>query len=609
MNDQQIVKQILQQIGGEKNVSSLVTSATQIVIEVKDKTKANKLALENTEGVISVEEINGQFLVKVEGPVENLLKEINKLGDFTDSNSDEEKETVMNKILGIIGGSFAPILGVLAGAGLLSALLAVLTMLGWVSSESGTYAILSAAGHAVFYFLPIFLGITLSIKLGANAYVGGTIGAALLEPHFTELIANGAKHVDFIGIPVVLMNYSSTVFPIFIAVSIYAVLEKFLKKIIYKDIQMFINPLISLVIIVPLTVLVFGPFGTYVGEGIGAVIEFLSSRSGLLTGAVLGAVWTFLTLLGLHWAVIPIAIANLANGPDPIVGMAAAAPFAQIGMAIAVLLKTKDKNLKTLAGSAIVPGALAGTTEIINYGILLRYKRTMVYVALAGAVGGAINGALGAKMTVFALPSLLSIPAFTPIGIYVIGITVALVLGFILTYVFGFEDKNNKVTSKSIFETSLISVKTETISSPLSGELVPLSQFNDPLFSTETVGKGITIEPEIGKVVSPADGVITTLFPTEHAVGITSEGGAEILIFIGSDTVNLKGQYFTSHIILGDKVKQGDLLIDFDMEKIKEAGFQVTTPVVITNTSQYLDVTHTNNATVRANEDLLTVIV
>ena len=609
MNDQQFIKKILQQIGGEKNVSSLVTSATEIIIEVKDKAKANQLTLGNMEGVISVEESNGQLLVKVKGSVENLFQGINRSGDIKDTNSEDKEGSIMNKILEVIGGSFAPILGVLAGAGLLSALLAVLTMLGWVSPESGTYAILSAAGHAVFYFLPVFLGITLAIKLGANAYVGGTIGAALLEPHFTDLIEKGAKHVDFIGIPVVLMNYSSTVFPIFIAVSIYAVLEKFLKKVIYKDIQMFINPLISLVIIVPLTVLVFGPFGMYVGEGIGAVIEFLSSKSGLLTGAVLGAAWTFLTLLGLHWAVIPIAIANLANGPDPIIGMAAAAPFAQIGMAIAVLLKTKDKKLKTLAGSAIVPGALAGTTEIINYGILLRYKRTMIYVAVAGAVGGAINGALGAKMTVFALPSLLSIPAFTPIGFYVIGIMIALVLGFIFTYMFGYEDKNKKVSTTSIFEKSLISVKKETIISPLSGAVVPLSKFNDPLFSTETVGKGIAIEPEIGEVVSPVDGFVSTLFPTEHAVGVTSEDGAEILIFIGIDTVNLKGLYFTSHVSLGDKVKQGDLLIEFDIEKIKAEGYEITTPVVITNTSQYLDVMHTNSTTVRANEDLLTVIV
>ena len=203
--------------------------------------------------------------------------------------SAEKKETIMNKILGAISGSFAPILGVLAGSGLISALLSILTTLGWLSPESGTYAILSAAGHAIFYFFPVFLGITLAIKLGANGYVGGAIGAALLEPHYTDLVASKAQDVTFLGIPVIVASYSSTVFPILIAVSIYSLLDKFLKKVIYKELQMFINPLISLVVIVPLTILIFGPFGTYVGDAIGMVIEFLSSKSGILTGAVLGA--------------------------------------------------------------------------------------------------------------------------------------------------------------------------------------------------------------------------------------------------------------------------------------------------------------------------------
>ena len=348
----------------------------------------------------------------------------------------EKKETVLNKILGAISGSFAPILGVLAGSGLLSALLAVLTMLGWMSKESGTYAILSAAGHAIFYFFPVFLGITLAIKLGANAYVGGTIGAALLEPHYTDLIANGVKNVDFIGIPVIVMSYSSTVFPILIAVSIYAVLDKFLKKVIYKEIQMFINPLISLVVIVPLTLLVFGPFGTYVGDGTRNGIEFLSSKSGLITGAVLGAAWSFLTILGLHWAVIPISDCKSCywRGSDHPDG--SCSTFCSNWIGIGVLLKTKDKGLKTVAGSGIIPGALAGTTELITYGILVRYKRTMLIVAIAGAVGGAINGTLGLKMTTFVLPSFLSIPAFSPMGLYVIGVLVALVLAAVLTLIF-----------------------------------------------------------------------------------------------------------------------------------------------------------------------------
>ena len=521
----------------------------------------------------------------------------------------EKKVTVMNKILGAISGSFAPILGVLAGSGLLSALLAVLTMLGWMSKEGGTYAILSAAGHAIFYFFPVFLGITLAIKLGANAYVGGTIGAALLEPHYTDLIANGVKDVDFMGIPVIVMSYSSTVFPILIAVSIYAILDKFLKKVIYKEIQMFINPLISLVVIVPLTLLVFGPFGTYVGEGLGMGIEFLSSKSGLITGAVLGAAWSFLTILGLHWAVIPLAIANLATGGDPIIPMAAAAPFAQVGLGIGVFLKTKDKGLKTVAGSGIIPGALAGTTELITYGILVRYKRSMVIVAIAGAVGGAINGTLGLKMTTFVLPSFLSIPAFAPMGLYVIGVLVALVLAAVLTLIFGYEDKNQKDSSKAMKELGLTRVKKETIASPLSGSIVPLSKVSDPLFATETVGKGIAIEPEKGEVVSPVDGVVTTLFSTGHAIGITSENGAEILIYIGIDTIHLNGQYYTAHVKQWDKVSTGDLLIQFDIEKIKAAGYDTTTPVVITNTPEYVDVESTKRTTIQAKEDLITVII
>jgi PTS system beta-glucosides-specific IIC component len=427
-----------------------------------------------------------------------------------------------------------------------------------------------------------------------------------LEPHFTDLITAKA-HVDFIGIPVLLMNYSSTVFPIFIAVAIYAVLDRILKKVIHKDLQMFINPLISLLIIVPLTVLLFGPFGTYVGDAIAALIKFLSAKSGLLTGAVLGAGWTFLTILGLHWAVIPIAIANLAKGPDPIIGMAAAAPFAQIGIAIGVFMKTRDKNLKTISASAVLPGLLAGTTELINYGIILHFKRTMLYVAIAGAVGGAINGALGAKMAVFSFPSLLSIPAFTPIGFYVIGIGVALVLGIILTYVFGFED--TKAASRLKAGASIPSVKRETIASPLSGEIVPLSKFPGPLFSTETVGKGIAIEPQVGKVYAPVNGSVFTLFPTKHAIGILSAGGAEVLIYIGVDTVKLDGQYFTAHVNQDDLVKQGDLLLEFDIEKIKAAGYEVTTPVVITNPNQYIDVEKTKAPTVAINDKLIEVIV
>jgi len=521
-------------------------------------------------------------------------------------NKEKEKDSALNRVLGKISGSFAPILGVLAGSGLITALLAVLTKAGWMSPKGGTYAIFSATGHAVFYFLPIFLGTTLAKKLGANPFVGGTIGAALLEPHFADLVKAGTK-VDFIGIPVLLMNYSSTVFPIFIAVSIYALLEHFLKKVIHKDFQMFVNPFISLMIIVPLTILIFGPFGTYVGDMIAALIKFLSTKSGILTGALLGAGWTFLTIFGLHWTIIPIVIFNLSHGGDPIMGMAATAPFAQIGIAIGVFLKSKDKNLKTLSASAVLPGLLAGTTELVIYGIILQFKRTMVYVAIAGAIGGAINGVLGAKMTAFAFPSILTIPTFTPMGLFIIGIGVALLLGIILTYVFGFEDK--KAASRLKAGVSVPSLKTELIASPVSGKVVSLKKFPGPLFSTEIIGKGIAVEPVEGKIYAPVDGTVFTLFPTKHAIGILSEGGAEVLIFIGVDTIKLHGQFFTAHVQQGDQVKQGDLLIEFDIEKIKAEGYDTTTPVVITNQNQYIDVEKTKKDSVHVNDRLIRVVV
>ncbi|RBW70055.1 glucose PTS transporter subunit IIA [Bacillus taeanensis] len=527
--------------------------------------------------------------------------------DTTIENNTQQEETIVNKILEAISGSFVPILGVLAGSGLISALLSILKTLGWISPESGTYAILSSAGHAVFYFFPVFLGITMANKLGANGYVGGAIGAALLEPNYTGLIASQAQDVSFLGIPVMLATYSSTVFPILIAASIYALLNKFLQKVIYQELQMFVNPMISLLVVVPLTILIFGPFGTYVGEGLSFVIQFLSDKSGLITGAVMGASWSFLTILGLHWAVIPIFLANLAaTGLDPISAMVAAAPFAQIGMGLGVFFKTQDKKLKTLAGSGLLPSALAGTTEIITYGFLVRYKRTMIIVGVAGAIGGAINGLLGVSGMAFALPSFLSIPVFTPVGLYLIGVLTSLVLAMVLTLVFGYESKRNKaLAEKTSKEFGIGKVKNELILSPLTGNVVPLNEISDPLFSTETVGKGIAIDPTDGEIISPVDGVITTLFPSKHAIGITSDDGAEILIYVGINTINLNGEFFTPHVKQWDRVNKGDLLIQFDIDAIKAAGYDIKTPVVITNTEEYVDVKPIKDGCVQANDGLI----
>ena len=352
----------------------------------------------------------------------------------------EPKQTVTQSVFKFISGSLGPLIPVFAGSATIKALLAILLMLHWLSPNSGTYLILTAAGNAVFYFMPILLGITESLAMGANPYIGGAIGAALLEPNFTGLLQHGSM-TSFLGIPVVLENYASTIFPIFIAIPIYAVFEKFLKKVIHRDIQLFMVPMLSLIIIVPLTAMVMGPFGTYAGQLVSTVVQFLFSKSGLLAGAVLGAGWTFLTVVGLHMALVPIAIYDISHGGDPIIATASAGVFAQIGLAFGMLIKAKDANLRSLAGASLIPGILSGETRPILYGLFLPYRRTFVIVAIAGAVGGAISGAASVKMTALAFPSFLSIPLFTPMLPYIIGMLVAFLGAMVLAILFGYEKK------------------------------------------------------------------------------------------------------------------------------------------------------------------------
>ena len=612
MSYQSLAKEIVQFVGGEQNIISVVHCATRLRFTLKDHSQADKKSLENSDGILSVVENGGQFQVVIGSHVSEVYKDVIKIanvGSTAKESSEKSKGNVIGKIFEVIAGSFSPLLGALAGAGMLKALLALLTMTGVLSAKSGTFFILSAAGNAVFYFLPIFLGITVATKLGANPYVGGTIGAALLEPNFTSLLQNTGDSTHFLGIPVVLMNYSSSVFPVFIAVSIYAVLDKFLRKTIHKDLQMFLVPMLSLLIIVPSTAIAFGPFGVYFGNSIGTFINFLYSESGTLTGALMGGSYTFLTLLGIHNGLAPFVLENLAHGGDPILALVSAAVFAQIGLAFGIFLKTKDKKVKALAASTLLPGLLSGITEPILYGLVLRYKRTIPYVAIAGVVGGGVSGLGGAKAMALVLPSALSLPIYSPLIPYIIAILSAFAITTILTVIFGYEDKKKIEVGENRVEAGQTIIKQEAIVSPLTGVIKPLADVDDPVFSSEAMGKGIAIEPTVGKAISPVNGTIATVFPTGHAIGITSDEGAEILIHIGINTVQLEGKYFSPVVKQGDRVNQGDLLFNFDIEKIKEAGYPVTTPIIITNTDRYIDIIDTNKEAVQEKEALLTLVV
>ncbi|MGL4521725.1 MAG: glucose PTS transporter subunit IIA, partial [Bacilli bacterium] len=447
-------------------------------------------------------------------------------------------------------------------------------------------------------------------KLGANPYMGGIIGAALLEPQFASLVETADK-TDFFGIPVLLMDYSSSLVPSFVAVLAYAQLEKFLKRHIYQDLQLFLVPMLSLMIIVPLTVIAFGPFGIYVGEMIADVINFLSDKSGILTGALVGGLMLFLIMFGLHWALIPMSIENLMNGGDPIDPMWAASTFAQMGIALGIFLKTKDKSLKSLAGSTSLTGFLSGVTEPIIYGLILRYKRTIPYVVIAGAIGGAFIGAFKGEANAFVLHSLFTLSgSMTPWFPYLITIIISVGVAAALTYFVGFENKEDEtqkeVEIKETNDTKL--VKQEKVMSPLTGNAIALSEVEDQVFASEAMGKGMAVQPTEGKVRAPFNGTVSALFPTKHAIGLTSKNGTEILIHVGLNTVQLDGQHFTAHVQPGDSIAQGDLLLTFDIKAIETAGYSCTTPVIVTNSADFMDIVTTSPQPIEAGQQLLTAV-
>ncbi len=604
---EKLASDILRLVGGESNVNSVVYCATRLRFKLKDEAKADQKAIEQTHGVLSVIKSGGQFQIVIGTHVPEVHKELSKIAHFAES-TEAVKESLVNRIFDVVSRSFHPLLGILAGAGMLKAILALLTMTHLMAADSSTYAVLAGAANSVFFFLPVFLGYTVANKLGASPFVGAAIGAALLEPNIRGLI--GAETApNFFGLPLLVVDYSSTVFPIFITILLFAWTEKQLKKWIHKDLQMFLVPMISLAVFVPLALLVFGPFGTYVGNGIGAGIGFLSSKSGLLMGAVMGAGWTFLTTLGLHWGLVPIIINGLSNGGDPLIGAAACAVFAQLGVALAVFIKSRDAKLKALAGSTFLTGTVSGVTEPIIYGILTRYKKTLVIVPAAGAIGGAINGALGAKGMVFAFPSFLSIPAFGPLPQYLIGTLAAFGLAIAAIMVLGYEDKKVALANETAAAANAAdSIKKEQVASPLTGAVVALKDVDDEVFSSGAMGKGLAIAPSIGKVYAPFNGTVSVLFPTGHAVGLKSENGAEVLIHIGMDTVKLNGQFFKANVKQGNVVKAGDLLVEFDIDQIKAAGYSLTTPIIVTNTDIYADIIETDVKTIKATENLLTLI-
>lgn len=615
-------KEIVRLVGGESNINSLVHCATRLRFELKDGSKFKKEDLEKLSYVLKVLISGGQYQVVIGPNVDNyydaILATTKIQGNKQSETMETEKVKISDRILKVISGAFSPLIPLMAGSGMIKALLTLFTTIGVMSDTGSTYLILSAAGNACFYFMPVFLGITISKQLKANAFVGGAIGAALLEPNFMGLI-DSADAVSFLGIPVTPINYSATIFPIFIAILVYAYLDKGLRKITPQSLQYFLVPMICLMLMVPFTVIAFGPVGTTIGNYVSDFVMWLFSLSGTLAGIVLGATYPFLTMLGLHWGFTPITLQNLdLVGGDIIEGVCVCAVWAQMGIALGAYLKAKKHSkLKSIAGPTFITGFFAGVTEPILYSIVMEYKRLMIVVAIGGACGGAIAGTLGVTMDAYVFHNIFSalVMSYSPIWAYAIAVIVSLIVATALTYVWGLNGldaekaKDLLPENETVEDTSNGIMRPVEIASPLDGKEIALKDVDDEVFASGVTGKGIAIIPENNTVLSPADGTVSVLFPSKHAVGITTKEGIEILVHIGLNTVMLNGEGFTTFVKQGDQVKKGQKLLEFDKDFITNKGCSLQSPLIITNADQFKDILIETKTEIRTGDIAMEVIV
>lgn len=647
-----LAKTIIKDVGGKDNVISVVHCTTRLRFKLKDEKKANDDALKDTDGVVTVVKAGGQYQVVIGNEVADVYEAVLKEGGFSgggqvaDDDLDDSNMSLMDKAIDLISGIFTPILGPMAAAGMIKGLTAMCASFGWLAKTSGTYEVLYAIGNGFFYFLPLILAITSAKKFKVDRFTAITIGAAMCYPAMVAMnsskkvlfdLFNGTflhsqVHATFLGIPIISMNYTSTVIPIILAVWFASVVEKWCKEWIPTVVKTFLVPFVTLLIVVPLTFLIIGPLATWIGNALAAITSAVYNFSPVLAGILLGGFWQVFVIFGVHWGFVAVMMSNIAAlGYDPILGLSLGASFAQIGVVLAILLQTKDQKLKGIALPAFLSG-IFGVTEPAIYGVTLPRKKPFVLSCIAAGIGGGLIGFFGTKMYmmggmgVFVISAAIGPKTGVDMSVYglMIAMAVSFVLGFILQMVLGkksvdqaYDEKQAKTVQEvanqadtiakaapSLASTSDLNVSTELVS-PLAGELLPLSEVKDEVFSSGAMGEGVAVEPSEGVLHAPADGKVVMTFPTGHAIGMKTSDGAEILMHIGMDTVNLQGHGFETLVAKGDEFKAGDELVKFDIDAIHAKGYVVTTPIVVTNSKDYEKITVVSQGKVKVGQEIL----
>ncbi|XOI98742.1 beta-glucoside-specific PTS transporter subunit IIABC [Paenibacillus polymyxa] len=641
MNNKDLAKNVLDLVGGEQNISGLTHCATRLRFVLKDDNKADLKALDQLEGVLKAQNSGGQVQVVIGAKVDAVYSEVknltsDKIGELTESTDSgpKKRRNPINVVLETIAGIFTPVLPALVGCGMIKCLATVITAMGYLEG-SGFLTIINMIGDCIFYFMPFFLAVSAANRFKTNPYLAVALAAGLMHPTIlnaaAQIAETGVNSIDFLGMPILLMKYSSSVIPIILAVWIMSYVYPIVNRVIPKFLQVLLTPMIVLFIMIPVELIVLGPVGSYIGDWLTNGINSLFSTAGVLAGAILGFFKPIMVMFGMHYAIMPIQVQQVATlGATVLLPTALAANLAQAGAAFGVFVLTKSKTMKSAAASSGFT-ALFGITEPAIYGVTLKYKRPFFAGCLAGGLVGGFYSLVHTTANAISLPGVLAIGTYTSdrYMYVVIGCIAAVVLGFVFTLLAGIKEDTdgnkskqqatNKVNSNQAAvatDTTPESVPSQTstssdmlIVSPMTGEIKPISEVEDQAFAQELMGKGIAIVPTDGKVYAPFDGVVEALYRTKHAIGLKAANGVEILIHIGVDTVSLKGKYFNAHIEQGQTIKAGDLLVEFDPQGITSAGYNTITSIVVTNMQQYGDVlTTATSGPIRESEPLIKLI-
>lgn len=623
----EIADTLIAALGGKENITRLFHCMTRLRFYVKDRTKIHEKEILKVSGISGVNWHEDQFQVIAGNEVNEMYKALENKGVPTDdapAAESQSSKSVVSKIIDSITGCMTPMIPALTAAGMIKVVLSLLTTFHLVTDTSSTYQVISMIGDVTFYFMPFLIAANAAKVFRVNQSLALFIAGVYLSPAFVSMVASDVA-ITLFGLPITKATYSYSVIPVILMVWITHYIELLVDRITPKMVKLILNPTLVILISAPIALIVVGPLGTIIGNGLAVAINFLSAKLGFIIVGILAATLPFIVMTGMHHALTPIGLNAIATGgTDSLIFVSqVCANIAQSGSSFAVAVKSKDENMKQLASAAGV-SALMGITEPALYGVTLKLKRPVVAAAIAAGIGGIVGGLLHvslyiAQNCIMAIPAFIGEKGMSNLLYGIIMIVVSFVASFVLTFIFGFEDaepeqEEKKTESKEAEKTPQNNTKplVEKIElcAPVSGTVKALYDVPDKTFAEKVLGDGAAIIPEEGKVYAPADGTVANIMDSKHGIMFVTDNGAEVLIHIGLDTVNLKGKYFKSYVSDGDKVKKGTLLVEFDLEAIKGEGYNLITPMVVTNISDYIKAVcmEKENTAINAGDKFLTVV-